>query len=97
MSSSEFIELDLDALEQVSGGKKTPYVRSLGKNVNVRSGPGKEYPVVAQLNYLDEVPASGETCRDKHGTLWARVRTLTSQNKRVTGWVSREFAEPCYN
>ena len=47
-------ELNLDDMEQVSGGKKRPFVRSLGKNVNVRKGPGTEYPVVAQLGYLDD-------------------------------------------
>ena len=48
-------ELNLDEMEQITGGKKRPFVRALAKNVNVRKGPGMEYPVVAQLGYLDEV------------------------------------------
>ena len=39
---NDAMELNLDDLEQVSGGKKRPFVRSLGKNVNVRKGPGTE-------------------------------------------------------
>ena len=42
-------ELNLEDMEQVAGGKKRPFIRSLGKDVNVRKGPGTEYPVVAQL------------------------------------------------
>ena len=52
---NDITELSLDDMEQVSGGKKRPFVRSLGKNVNVRKGPGTEYAVVAKLGYRDEV------------------------------------------
>jgi len=91
-------ELDLDDMEQVTGGKKKPYVRSLGKNVNVRKGPGTEYPVVAQLGYLDEVPViSSKIVRDKHGYFWAKITTGISQNEWVEGWVCSKYAEGCWN
>ena len=97
MENNEFFELSEDQLEQVTGGKKRPFVRATGKNVNVRSGPGTNYPVVARLGYLDQVPASGEVRKDKHGTWWAKVAVAVSQDKYVTGWVSRKYAEPCWN
>ena len=91
-------ELNLDEMEQVSGGKKRPFIRSLGKNVNVRKGPGKEYPVVAQLGYLDEVPLiSRKIVRDGKGRYWAKIRTGISQNKTVEGWVCSAHAEGCWN
>jgi hypothetical protein len=64
---NDITELSLDDMEQVSGGKKRPFVRSLGKNVNVRKGPGTEYPVVAQLGYLDEVAFARTSALDGEG------------------------------
>ena len=91
-------ELGLDELEQVVGGRKRLFIRALGKNVNVRKGPGTEYPVVAQLGYLDEVPVIGKRAvRDSQGHYWARITTGLSQNKRVEGWVSSQYAEACWN
>ena len=51
-------ELSLDDMEQVTGGKKRPFVKATGNNVNVRKGPGTEYGVVAQLGNHDEVAVS---------------------------------------
>lgn len=91
-------ELNLDDMEQVTGGKKRPFVRSLGKNVNVRKGPGTEYPVVAQLGYLDEVAVvSKKIVRDEKGYYWAKVTVGVSQSKFVEGWVCSKYAEACWN
>lgn len=97
MENENFFELDLEQMEQVSGGKKHPYVRSTGKKVSVHSKPSSDSPIVAYLGYLDEVPASGEVFRDKHGVYWARIRCDVNQGRQVTGWVSRKHAEPCWN
>ena len=94
----EIEELNLDDMEQVTGGKKRPFIRSLGKNVNVRKGPGTEYPMVAQLGYLDEVPViSRKIVRDGKGRYWAKIRTGVSQSKYVEGWVCSANAEGCWN
>ena len=91
-------ELSLDDMDQVTGGKKRPFVRSLGKNVNIRKGPGTEYPVVTQLGYLDEVPViSPKIVRDGHGYYWAKVKVSVSQTKGVEGWVCSKYATGCWN
>ena len=91
-------ELDLDELELVSGGKKRPFVHSLARHVNVRSGPGTEYPVVAQLGYLDEVAVtSKKIVRDENGYFWCKVIVGVSQNKFVEGWVCSKHCEGCWN
>ncbi|MBR3273986.1 MAG: SH3 domain-containing protein [Clostridia bacterium] len=91
-------ELDLDALENVTGGKKRPFVRSLGKGVNVRTGPGTQYPVVTTLGYLDEVPVSSkQIVKDDRGYYWAKVKVAVSQTKSVEGWVCSKYAEGCWN
>ena len=96
--SQDIEELDLDAMEGVVGGKKKPYVRSLGKDVNVRTGPGTEYPAVARLGYLDEVPVvSKKIVRDGRGHYWAKVKVAVSQTGYVEGWVCSKYAEGCWN
>lgn len=90
-------ELNLDELEQVTGGKKRPFVRSLGKNVNVRMGPGTEYPVVAQLGYLDEVAVVSRKIVKNGKYYWAKVTVGVSQSKFVEGWVCSKHCEGCWN
>lgn len=90
-------ELDLDDMEQVSGGKKRPFVRSLGKNVNVRKGPGTEYPVVAQLGYLDEVAVVSRKIVKDGKYYWAKVTVGVSLSEFVEGWVCSKYAEGCWN
>ena len=95
---SNFEELSLNDMEQVTGGKKRPFVRSLAKNVNVRKGPGKEFDVVAQLGYLDEVAVvSKKIVRDENGYFWCKVIVGVSQNKFVEGWVCSKHCEGCWN
>ena len=94
----EIKELNLEDMEQVVGGKRRPYVRSMGKNVNVHTGPGTEYAVVAQLGYLDEVPViSKKIVRDGKGRYWAKITTGVSQNKWVDGWVCSQYCKGCWN
>jgi len=90
-------ELDPDELELITGGKKRPFVRSLGKDVNVRSGPGTEYPVVAQLGYLDEVAVISKKIVKNGKYYWAKVTVAVSQSKHVEGWVCSKYCEGCWN
>lgn len=91
-------ELSLDELELVAGGKRRPFVKAMAKNVNVRQGPGTEYPVVAQLGYLDEVAVvSHRIVRDSKGHYWAKVTVGVSQNKFVDGWVCSKHCKGCWN
>lgn len=90
-------ELNLNELERVTGGKKRPFVRSLGKNVNVRMGPGTEYPVVAQLGYLDEVAVVSRKIVKDGKYYWAKVTVSTSQSNSVQGWVCSKHCEGCWH
>ena len=90
-------ELDVDELELVTGGKKRPFVRSLGKNVNVRKGPGTEYAVVAQLGYLDEVAVISKKIVKNGKYYWAKVTVAVGQSGHVEGWVSSKYCEGCWN
>ena len=90
-------ELNLEDLEQVTGGKKRPFVRSMGKDVNVRMGPGMEYPVVAQLGYLDEVPVVSKKIVKEGKYYWAKVTVSVSQSKYVDGWVCSKYCKGCWH
>lgn len=91
-------ELRLDDLEQVVGGKRRPFVKAMAKNVNVRMGPGTDYPVVAQLGYLDEVAViSHRIVKDGKGRYWAKVTVGVSQNRFVDGWVCSRHCKGCWN
>ncbi len=93
----DVMELDLDELEQVTGGKKRPFVRSLGKDVNVRSGPGKEYPVIAQLGYLDEVAVSSRKLVKDEKYYWAKVKVAVNQKQYAEGWVCSRYCTGCWH
>lgn len=90
-------ELNLEELETVTGGKKRPFVRSLGKDVNVRMGPGTEYPVIAQLGYLDEVAVVSKKLVKDGKYYWAKVRVAVSQSNHVDGWVCSKHCEGCWH
>lgn len=91
-------ELNLDDLEQVTGGKKRPFVKAMARNVNVRKGPGTEYPVLTQLGYLDEVAVvSHKIVKDKNGYYWAKVTVGVSQSRYVNGWVCSKYCKGCWN
>jgi uncharacterized protein YgiM (DUF1202 family) len=70
----------------------------MGNNVNVRKGPGTEYPVVAQLGYLEEVAVvSRKIVRDGKGYYWAKVTVGISQSRFVEGWVCSKHAKASWN
>ena len=99
MENNEFMELgmeemNLDEMEEVTGGKKRMFVRALDKGVAVRSGPGSNYSVIARLGYGDEVLVVGKKIyKDKNGLRWAKVTVGVSQKKFVEGWVSSKHCD----
>jgi len=86
-------ELNLEDMEHVTGGKKRPFVRSLGKNVNVRMGPGTEYPVITHLGYLDEVAVVSRKIVKDGKYYWAKVTVAVNQANNVEGWVCSKYCE----
>ena len=84
--NEEMIELDDAELEVVSGGKDILKVRK--GEVNVRSGPGKSYGVVATMIRGDELLNLYEKKKDKHGKTWIKVRAVN-----VNGWVRSDLVK----
>lgn len=78
------VELEDAELEQVSGGKDILKVRR--GEVNIRSGPGKEYPIIAIMIRGDELLNLYEKKKDTHGKTWMKVRAV-DQN----GWVRADL------
>ena len=79
----ELTDADLDA---VYGGKKSLYVK--GNNVNVRSGPGKEYHSIALMGKGDELLYKGEKKKDKEGKTWLKVDCIG-----MIGWVRSDLVK----
>lgn len=63
------------------------------KSLDVRADAGEKYGVVAKLNRLDEVRATGKIKRDSKGVWWAQVYASIDQNTTVKGWVSRKATD----
>lgn len=82
----EMMELTEEDLDLVSGGKKSLYVK--GKNVNVRSGPGKEYHSIALMQNGDELVYKGEKKKDKEGKTWIKVDCIG-----MIGWVRSDLVK----
>ena len=80
------IELTDDELEEVSGGKKSIYVKV--REANIRSGPGKEYAIIWGMGKGDELVYLGEKKKDKHGKTWLKVKAVT-----VTGWIRADLVK----
>ena len=81
---NDSIELEDAELEAVAGGKDILKVRK--GEVNVRSGPGKEYPVIAIMSRGDELLNLYEKKKDSEGKTWVKVRAV-DQN----GWVRSDM------
>ena len=78
------MELTDEDLDLVFGGKKSLYVK--GKNVNVRSGPGKNYHSIALMQNGDELVYKGDKKKDKEGKTWLYV-----SNGYVNGWIRSDL------
>lgn len=78
------MELSDDDLSQVTGGKSI-YVTAKTE-ANIRSGPGKDYPVVGKTIKGFEAKYLGEYRKDAEGRIWCKV----AYNHK-TGWVSSKY------
>ena len=76
-------ELDEEALELVSGGKE---YRVKASEVNVRSGPGKNYSVNGRLTKGEKVTYLGDKKKDKDGKTWLYV-----SNGKLNGWIRSDL------
>ena len=70
-------------LVQSDGESAKPYLTSPG-SVNIRSGPGPDYPIIGTLNPDTELPIVG---RNANGTWWQIDIT------GATGWVANEVVQ----
>ncbi len=84
--NENIVELEDAELEEVAGGKDILKVRK--GEVNIRSGPGKEYGVVAIMLRGDELLNLYEKKKDKHGKTWMKVRAV-DQN----GWIRSDLVK----
>jgi len=80
----DLVELTDEELDAVYGGKKSLYVK--GNNVNVRSGPGKEFRSIALMGKGDELLYKSEKKKDKEGKTWLKVDCIY-----MIGWVRSDL------
>lgn len=88
MNLNGFQELDLEALEAVSGGKSSKERIKATGDLNVRTGPGLGYAVIGSIKKGDKLPFKGEVKKDSRGVYWGRV-----EFKGQPGWVSSKYAK----
>ena len=82
------IELNLEDLEQISGGAGAgQYIKATG-DVWVRKGPGLKYDKIDILYKGKKCSFLGEVSKDERGVAWGKV---SFQGK--TGWVSSKYAK----
>ena len=86
MENLNAVELDIDALEDVTGGKGD-FVKTTG-NVHVRKGPGLEYAEMGTLEKGTLISYLGASKKDERGVKWYKVNF----NGKV-GWVSSKYSK----
>ena len=84
LKDMESVELTDEELDEVYGGRKSIYVKVT--EANIRSGPGKEYPVIWGMGKGDELLYLGEKKKDKTGRTWLKVVAVTT-----TGWIRSDL------
>ena len=82
---NNMIELEEEALELVSGGKARTLVVT-GSEVNVRSGPGKDFGINGRLHRGDKVTYLNDKKKDKEGKNWVYV-----SNGSLNGWIRTDL------
>jgi hypothetical protein len=82
------MELNDDALEQVSGGKGGHKFIKMTGSIHVRKGPGLDYAEIKVIKSGKTAKYLGSTKKDVRGVAWYKV---SFNNK--TGWVSSRYSE----
>jgi len=85
--NNEINELNLEELEEVSGGKSAGQKIKATGNVRVRKGPGLDYAEMGIIDKGDTLTFLGEARYDNRGVAWYKV----SYTKK-TGWVSSRYS-----
>lgn len=81
-------ELNLDVLEEVTGGKDAGQKIKATGNVNVRKGPGLGYDTMGTVSAGDKLTFLGFAKKDDRGVAWYKVSF-----KGKTGWISSKYAK----
>ena len=74
------LELTDADLENIAGGKTVIHVKR--GTLEVHSGPGKKYPVIAKVDKHDDLVCMGTAQKDKDGKYWIEIRVFG-----MIGWV----------
>ena len=83
-----FEELNLEDLDQVSGGKSTAQKLKATGDAYVRTGPGLSYDTIGVLYKGKTVDFTGEVKKDSRGVYWGKVKFSGK-----TGWVSSRYSK----
>ena len=86
--NENMMELNLEDLENVSGGKSSDQKIKATGNVNVRKGPGLGYDILGSITKGSTLPFLGEVKKDSRGVYWGKV-----EYKGKTGWISSKYAK----
>lgn len=88
IENMDAMELELDNLEGVTGGKGSAnFVKTTG-NVHVRKGPGLDYAEMGTVEKGAVISYLGEARKDERGVKWYKV----NYNGKV-GWISSKYAK----
>ena len=79
-SEEGLLELTEEELSSISGGTTVIHVKR--GTLNVHSGPGKNYSVLATVDKHDDLVCVGEAQKDKNGKYWIKIRVFG-----IVGWV----------
>ena len=85
MENLDFLELNYEELEEISGGKKRVMATS---NAHVRTGPGKEYSAIGTAKEGKTAIYTGDTKVDSKGRAWYKVKVGGQ-----TGWICAKYSK----
>lgn len=84
----DMMELNLDEMGEVTGGKSANEKIKATGSVNVRTGPGLQYPSIGTIEKGDKLVFLGATKKDDRGVRWYKVK-YNGKN----GWVSSKYSK----
>ena len=87
-NNENMLELDLESMEAIAGGRKTDQKIKATGDLNVRKGPGLGYDIMGSIKKGAKLEFLGEVKKDSRGVYWGKV-----VYKNKTGWVSSKYAK----
>ena len=88
MNMNEMQELNLEELEDVSGGKSAGQKIKATGDLNVRKSPSINARILGSIKCGATLEFLGEVKKDNRGVYWGKVRF-----KGAVGWVSSKYAK----